>query len=255
MMLPKPKDRMLETDIIARVRQLLSQLETGDVIGARSSISMLNEVRENSLFKDLGKLTRELHETLKSINIGSGDQHMPSVQVRLQAVIKVTEDAANITMDGIEATIPISNALATEARILHEKWDRLGRHEMSPEEFRALYPSMLEFMKSVEKSAASIHDKLEQVLVAQNYQDLTGQAIKKVMDVVTDLEKRLVHLVALTAEAGSTVESADGKSIEVKAAASDDAVLSAEEQTKKEFVNHVVSGQDEVDDLLSSLGF
>lgn len=237
----KSKDRLLQEDIVSKAQDLVKQLESGDVSAARSMISTLNEIREDSLFNELGKLTRELHESIKGIDVGGAQGADSPSQNKLSYVMELTEKAANTTMDGIENTIPISDDLAKESQKLLEEWGRLGRREMSAEEFRSLYKEMMSFLKSVEESSVSIHDKLQEVLVAQNYQDLTGQAIKKVIDVVSDVERRLVHLIAITAEAGYGGEGGDTGS---------DDEGSGEAEVKAE-----VSGQDEVDDLLSSLGF
>jgi chemotaxis protein CheZ len=234
---------------------LIENLKVGNVQEARRLIENLNKVREDSLYSELGKLTRELHETLKSIDIGITQKNMPDVKNRLSYVMQLTEEAANKTMDGIEATIPISNSLAKEAKSLLDEWGRLGRREMKAEEFRALYKAMMYFLESVQLSATKIYSQLEEVLVAQNYQDLSGQAIKKVILVVSDLEARLVKLIALASEAGhvidlgplNLVQNAQSETVLQETL---EAQLEAENEARKS-----VSGQDEVDDLLSSLGF
>jgi len=244
-------DRLLQKDILTQVKKLMEHLETGDVSQARHVIGNLNQIREDSLYFELGKLTRELHDTLKGIDVGVAQQHMPDARNRLSYVIKLTEDAANKTMDGIEATIPISDSLSKEAKRLLDEWGRLGRREMTATEFRTLYKAMMFFLESVQASADKIHNQLQQVLVAQNYQDLTGQAIKKVMALVSDLETRLVRLIALAGEAGKITEVGNlEENVNKEEGAANTTGGSSEKATSA-----VVSGQDEVDDLLSSLGF
>jgi len=194
------------------------------------------------LYNAVGQLTRELHNTLKSIDIGTHNSAMPTAKNRLAYVLSLTEEAANKTMDGIEKIIPISNALAVDAKGLHKEWVRFEKREMAADEFRELYVSMMNFLQRVGDSSESIHNYSQEIFVAQNYQDLTGQAIKKVIDAVSDVEMRLAKLVTLAAEAGKMT----GVKVEAE---------EAEVQSNINKANSVVSGQDEVDDLLSSIGF
>lgn len=240
----KKEDRLLDKDIVEKAHELIDSLENGDVTSARQLINSLNEVREKSLYNALGELTRELHDTLKDIDVGTAVDEMPKARNRLTYIIDMTEQAASKTMDGIEATIPIAQELAEEAKVLHENWSKFKRRELSKDEFKNLYAQMMDYLERVDTSSSEMHSILRDVLTAQEYQDLTGQAIKKVTATVTDMEKRLVKLVALASEANGSF--------------ADERALLSDEETKKKVENEnsqQVCGQDEVDDLLSSLGF
>ena len=237
------KNRLLEDDIKGKVKELLGHLQNGNIQEARVLISVLGEIKEDSLYQELGKLTRELHNTIKEIDVGMTEKDIPDAILRLSNVIKLTEEAANKTMDGIDATIPMSTNLSKEAKVLLDDWSRFKRREMNVEEFNDLYNEMMMFLEEVEKTARAIHDNLQEVLVAQNYQDLSGQAIKKVITVVSEVEKKLVRLVAIATEANASFGVGEEEAFKV------------EEQNEEKEKNIEVSGQDEVDDLLSSLGF
>lgn len=234
------EDKLLDKDTVEKAHDLIDCLENGDVSSARGIIDSLYKARETSLYTALGELTRELHETLKTDVEG-----MPQAKNRLTYIIDMTEDAACKTMDGIEATIPIAHELADEAKDLHENWSKFKRRELSKDEFKDLYEQMMDYLEKVGKSSTEMHGILRDVLTAQEYQDLTGQAIKKVITTVSSLEKKLVKLVALAGEANSSFAPEGG------------AVEAEEINNKKEEKqsNQQVCGQDEVDDLLSSLGF
>jgi len=90
---------------------------------------------------------------------------------------------------------------------------------------------------------------LTEVLMAQGYQDLTGQVIRRVIELVKEVEDSLVHMLTVFggAEATKTVKSSQPK-VE-KAIVAEGPIIDAESR------DDVVSGQDDVDDLLSSLGF
>jgi chemotaxis protein CheZ len=239
------KDRLLHDDIKDKVKELLDNLQTGDVQNARTLIGILAEIKEDSLYKELGKLTRELHNTIKEIDVGLTENDIPDARIRLGRVITMTEEAANKTMDKIDTTIPLATKLADEAKALLNDWGRFRRREMSVEEFNDLYNAMMLFLDTVEKTATSIHENLQKILVAQNYQDLSGQAIKKVIEVVSIVEKKLVRLISIAGEANVAFGVGNLKS-NTKVATE---VPDLAEHTKE------LKGQDEVDDLLSSLGF
>ncbi|MFM8454524.1 MAG: protein phosphatase CheZ, partial [Gammaproteobacteria bacterium] len=147
--------------------------------------------------------------------------------------------------------------------------------ELSAGDFRVLYNEVGEYLGLVNSSSSDIHKKLQEILLAQNYQDLTGQSIKKVIEIVTDFERKLLKLMVITAEAGKITEQhvVDLSSVEklmagqVKTEQTATQAISLGLSKQDESSNKIdsgpgslstadkVSGQDEVDDLLSSLGF
>ena len=113
-------------------------------------------------------------------------------------------------------------------------------------DLKDLYKEMMVFLESVENTANTIHGNLQEILVAQNYQDLTGQAIKKVTNTVTLLEQRLVELVTIAAKANDHLDlnldlGGESEKEEGKEGGGEGSI--------------VARNQDEVDDLLSNLGF
>lgn len=234
-----------QDEIKLKIKELFKYMQEDDVQGAKTLIQMLGEMKEDSLYQELGKLTRELHNTIKEIDVGLTVTDIPDARVGLNKVISLTEEAANKTMDYIDATIPLSNKLAGEAKTLCADWSRFKRREMKVDEFKNLYQTMMLFLEKVEKTATIIHDNLQEVVLAQNYQDLSGQTIKKVIAVIAEMENKLVRLVAIAAKANEKYAVGDIESPELK-------VAQIPEVTP---VTQEVQGQDEVDDLLSSLGF
>ena len=239
------KERLLQADIKEAAESLLAALTAGNVINVRNLITNLAQIKEESLYQELGKLTRELHDSIKAIDADVTTQEIPKAQGRLSDVISMTERAANLTMDGIEATIPIANNLATAADELHIEWEGFKRRKLGVEEFDLMYQEMLEFLANVKSASNSINRNLQDMLIAQNYQDLSGQAIKKVMQVVGTVEGKLLKLIALSNE--SSISIADGDNICMKN------IQTAEQNICNP--NNTTCTQDQVDDLLSSLGF
>jgi len=144
---------------------------------------------------------------------------------RLNYVINLTQNAANRTMDKVEECLPIASELGKEAVLLRNEWERLIRREMKPQEFRDLYRRIDTFLVETERQAGVLSGNFSEITLAQDYQDLTGQVVKKVITLVHEVED-------------SHKQIPEGP------------VVNAEKRGVD-----IVSGQDEVDDLLSSLGF
>jgi chemotaxis protein CheZ len=237
---------IITDDNIARVRDLLDCLEKGNKAGAVEVIDELTSIRETDLYKEMGKLTRELHDAIANFGIDDkmaimAEQQIPDARERLNYVIAKTDEAANKTLEAVEESIPICERLNEQALELHGTWQKFVNRELSADEFRQLSKDINDFFVDT-YSIATIKGHLTEVLMAQEYQDLTGQIIKKVINLVGEVENNLVNLIKLTG-------SADLQNREGSASSLDGPPVPglAHKDT--------VSGQDEVDDLLSSLGF
>ncbi|PCJ21946.1 MAG: protein phosphatase [Gammaproteobacteria bacterium] len=251
--------------VLRHARELVSKLESGKTAEAIKVIEDINRVRDQTLFQEVGRLTRRIHNAINSFHIDmnlNGQEAddlsmMEDASGRLGYVIKLTEDAANKTMDMVEQSIPMAGNIEQTAVELHSEWGRLMRKEMKPEEFRALYKKIDAYFGQTITESNGLHKNLSDILMAQDYQDLTGQVIKRVITLVTEVESSLVDLVRMAA----TVEKLAGIGEDDVAVATESISSSANDEAAEgpvinpEERNDVVSGQDEVDDLLSSLGF
>ena len=124
--------------------ELVESLEKGRFGDAVQLIHELNQTRDRGLYQEVGKLTRELHSAIVNFQI---DPHMPQAEEvsqitdateRLGYVVKLTEAAANRTMDLVENATPLINSLSDEAQALSTDWGRFMRREVGAEEFREL---------------------------------------------------------------------------------------------------------------------
>lgn len=245
-----------------RARSLVERLEEGDFSGASAAIESLNEARDQSFYREVGKLTRGLHDAIVNFEIetpdaGSddGESKMANAQDRLDYVIKLTQTSADKTMDMVEEGIPLAAEIGERAADLRDDWHKLARRELGPEQFRQLYKQIDDYLALTCDTSGQLSEKLNTILLAQDFQDLTGQVIKKVISLVQDVEVRLVALMRVAGQ----VEELTGiiRSAEVKGPTTDSDLDSSAEgpQIHAEKRADVVSGQDDVDDLLSSLGF
>jgi chemotaxis protein CheZ len=251
--------KKFDSDVLLdQARSLVSELEAGNVIAAEKAIEELGRIREQSLFQELGKMTRQLHDSLTSFALDSrmqslAESDIPDAKARLNHVITMTEDSANRTLTAVEGTLPIAEQLQASANDLHEKWDRFRNKDMNVDEFRLMSQEIDDFLSITRDNAGRIHGNLSEVMIAQDFQDLTGQIIRRVINLVQEVEDNLVELIRLSGSA----ESAAADNAAARAKSSDVDLMHG-------VGPHVpgvgdtagaVSGQDEVDDLLSSLGF
>lgn len=252
----------LESTLKSNARDLVDSLEQGNFGAAVQLINELNKVRDRGLYHEVGKLTRELHNAIVNFQL---DPRMPHAQElsqiadateRLNYVVTMTEKAANRTMDLVEQSAPLVNDLSDEAQSLSVEWGRFMRREIGADGFRELAKRVELFLARSERDGAKLSGHLNDILLAQDYQDLTGQVIKRVTQLVTEVESNLLKLMlmasqvdrfagiqhnhdVLRAEQEKSKEPSRGEGPQIHADKRDD----------------VASSQDDVDDLLSSLGF
>jgi len=250
-----------EIQLRDQANSLKELVDQGDFAEALSVISQLNETRDKSVYQEVGRLTRSLHEAIQNFHIDSSgcinDSELSDIDDasdRLAYVVELTNKAANRTLDLVEETMPIASEIKEEAEMLKKDWARLRRREMNPDEFRDLYKRMDIFLGKMVKQSDKVYKNLSDILLAQDFQDLTGQVIKRVTALVKEVEENLVNLVMM---AGRVDKITGTKHKDENQELNE--LQKLEEghgpQIHTEERDDVVSGQDDVDDLLSSLGF
>jgi len=248
---------VLDPELLESAKSLVAAFEAGDKGGVEKYLGALTHLHESELFNELGKLTREFHEAINKFRCDERfaeltEEDIPDAKERLNYVISRTEDAANRTLTAVEASIPLCDEMGEKASILLEEWLRFKRKEMSVEEFRVLVKDIDQYLVSNELKTKEIKEQLTDVLMAQDFQDITGQIIRRVINLVGEVEMNLVNLIKLGHKgvAGTQpVVKKEDKSKEGSRSSLDGPQVPGLES------KDVVSGQDEVDDLLSSLGF
>ena len=239
--------------------QLVGHLESGDFAEALLVIHAINQARDRGLYYEVGQLTRALHNAIVNFQIDTshalgGDAETSKISDasdRLDYVVQLTDKAANRTMDLVEVSAPKVSELGQQASALKADWQRLQRREMAADEFRDLYRRVGEFLDRTETTSSEVSAHLNDILIAQDYQDLTGQVIKRVTTLVHDVEESLVSLVRMAGQVDRITGINHAEVSETKKTSS----RGEGPQIHADKREDVVSGQDEVDDLLSSLGF
>jgi chemotaxis protein CheZ len=234
---------------LEQAKLLVEHLEKGDHGAADLLLASLETKETGELFSEIGKMTRQLHDSLTSFQLDSRIENManediPDAQERLSYVINLTEQAANTTMDAIDTGLPLADKLCHDLSAIKPVWARLMSRNMEVGEFKALCHKVDNFVEYAERDTAQLHIILNEILMAQGFQDLTGQVIRRVIELVREVEDSLIHLLTVFSVAEVTEEE------QVKALhKAEGPIMNAQAK------DDVVSDQDDVDDLLSSLGF
>jgi len=245
---PLNRDLLLE-----KAQSLITSLESAETSDQdlEAVIDEINNLRDNSLFKELGKMTREIHDSIMNFRMDSRISDLASVDIpdakdRLEYVITMTEKAANTAMAVIEEGSPVAEKLGGQASELKAQWEKFRRREMTPEELRTMGHDVEGFFDESEQMMSKLLSGFTEILMAQDFQDLTGQIIRQVINLVNEIETNLVELIKIQGETLVREETEDKK---------EETKLEGPQVPGKETSDDVMKGQDDVDDLLASLGF
>jgi chemotaxis protein CheZ len=190
------------------------------------------------VFHQLGLITRQLHDTLTQLGVmpklQSAANGLPDARSRLNYIAEKTGNAANKVLNSVDHAKAEHNAIATETR-------RIAAAIVADPVKAVATGSVMNFVSDVEAATERIDRHLTDIMMAQDFHDLTGQVVAKVVALASDLEDSLVKLLVQAAppEQAQKVESS----------VLNGPVVNPEGRTD------VVANQGEVDDLLASLGF
>lgn len=197
------------------------------------------------VFNRIGQMTRELHNTMHELGydriLEDAARGIPDARQRLAYIIQMTEQAASRVLNAVEVARPVQDALHDQSKTLAARWEQVFANQLSPAEFKLLAADTHGFLQAMPQQVAATNVQLTEIMMAQDFQDLTGQVIKKIVELAHKMEHQLlsVLLEAMPPEvrAETSVGLLNGP------------VVNGEGRTD------VVHSQAQVDDLLESLGF
>jgi len=199
----------------------------------------------DKVISQVGRLTRTLHESLRELGfdkaLQSASATIPDAQERLIYVAKMTEQAASRALSAIETAKPIQERLHQDSARLSGQWARLYSNQLSVDEFKALAKDTCKFLEDVPVHASATNAQLTEIMMAQDFQDLTGQVIKKVTELARTMETQLLALLVENV--------APEKKLSIDSSLLNGPVANAAGRTD------VVTSQKQVDEVLESLGF
>ncbi|TXI91990.1 MAG: protein phosphatase CheZ [Burkholderiaceae bacterium] len=191
------------------------------------------------MFDRLGGLVRMMHDSMRELgydrSLSDVASQIADAQGRLEYVASLTEQAANKVLNATDVGIPEQDGLQKSAKDLEERWEALFAGKMSIDDFKLLSADSKHFANRVSNATEAEKARLLDIMMAQDFQDLTGQLIKKVLVITQAVERELAQILldnAPTELKEKAIELMEGPS-----------------------VPNAALEQDDVDNLLDSLGF
>lgn len=204
----------------------------------------------DEIYHRIGNLTRTLHDALRELgydkDLAHAREHLPDARDRLSYIARVTGEAAEKVLNAVDRARSVQEELTQQAVDLHKRWEAVAAFMANDEKRatpagRALVDETCEFFQRVGGQADRTNAILTDIMMAQDFHDLTGQVIRKVVTLATSLEEQLVKLLIESTPAEQR------KRVDTEQLAGP--VVKTEGRTD------VVTDQAQVDDLLASLGF
>lgn len=249
--------QVLKLEYGACVDALSEALRGGDEMAFFTAVDHIVRMREPQTLTEIRRLTGDLQKALERFSIESrladiAENEIPDARTRLTHVIKMTDEAAHRTLDLVEQSGPLAErtsreagALADALRTYRERPSGGSGFEGAVRSIDAFLPvvrAIEAFLPAVRADSEQIRRNLADVLLAQGYQDLTGQIIRSVIKLVGELEETLASLTKLS---GDVVEHATlGENPDKGHGPVVPGVTRGD----------VATGQTDVDELLSGLG-
>lgn len=196
------------------------------------------------LIHRIASLTRMLRDSMRELGldqaIKDAAEAIPDARDRLRYVAQMTEQAANRVLNATEAAGPAQDVMARSAKALDARWQQWFDQPLELPEARELVKDTRAFLADVPERTQFTQAKLMEIVMAQDFQDLTGQVIMRMMDVVGAIERELLQVLLDNVPQERREEAQS---------------LLNGPQVNPEGRTDVVTSQDQVDDLLASLGF
>ncbi len=201
--------------------------------------------QEEVVFNRLGHLARQLHDSLRGLGVdkmlAESANQIPDARQRLTYIAQMTEQAASRVLNAADIAKPIQDELIARSDAMSKRWDKMFANQLSVEEFKMLAADTRSYFAEAPARLKVTNEQLMEIMLAQDFQDLTGQVIKKVVEVVQGMETQLLSVLIEAMPEQRKAEAPEGLL--------NGPVITAEGRSD------VVTSQAQVDDLLESLGF
>lgn len=243
---PKVETPGISSSELTASKEMAADAASVELITASTETEVVCGENQMSGHEDMinriGHLTRMFHESLRGLGLDQMIEHVahdiPDARERLNYVAKMTEQAAERVLNATDIASPLQDELSTTALSIEKRWKDVVASSSLKSEYNEAVEETLAFLEKTAKNTKETKDLLMEIMMAQDFQDLTGQVIKKITGLAQDVEKQLLQvLVDYSPPAKKTEEGLlNGPQID---------------KTKVD----VVGSQAQVDDLLDSLGF
>lgn len=247
---PKRENNQLgdSDDLQALFDSVAAESNTAPVASQPPTVDDSGETwpHQESVFNRIGSMARVLHDTLAELGyeklLAQTVSALPDAKDRLAYVANLTEQAACRVLNATDIANPLVDSIESRAKVLGAGWDKVFANQMGADDFKRLAEETRTYLnKELPQQTKATHAQLTEIMMAQDFQDLTGQVIKKIVNLAQTLEAGLMGvLVEVVPETKRTEEVTN---------LMNGPVVNAEGRTD------VVVNQAQVDDLLDSLGF
>ncbi len=162
------------------------------------------EAMPDDMYSRIGHLTRQLYDTLQQLGYSDtlkkvAQIDIPDARERLAYIATMSEQAAIRALNAVEKIQPIQDTLENESKKLSQRWDMLYDNRLSVEEFKQMAEDTREFMRGIPALTRKTNAQLLEIMMAQDFQDLTGQVIKKTVAMAQKMEQEMLQLLVAAA--------------------------------------------------------
>ena len=213
------------------------------VAAAPAAAEGAEDAADKPMFERLGGIVRLLHDSLRELGydkaLTEASSQIVDAQDRLEYVASLTEQAANKVLNTLDDGMPAQDVLSKKAKEMDSRWTALFAGKLSLEEFKTLAGDSKQFAQTVTEATEAEKARLLEIMMAQDFQDITGQLIKKVVLITKTVEHELAELLRDNAPPAVREKLAHKPVVLMQGPSVPSAALD----------------QDNVDDLLADLGF
>lgn len=190
----------------------------------------------------IGHLTRQLHDTLSQLGLtaklqGTAEE-LPDARSRLSYIARLTGEAAEKVLNRVDQAKNQQEHVSSETQ-------RVTALLVKDPVAAVAKGHIMNYLTDVDQASRDIGQHLTEIMMAQDFHDLTGQVIARVVNLANNIEEQLVQLLIQTAPPAAIPKMATAESGPIL----DGPVVNPEGNPD------VVTSQSQVDDLLASLGF
>jgi chemotaxis protein CheZ len=214
-------------------------------VGANAANFPVPVPGDEDMLHRIGQMTRGLHESLRALGldkmIEQAAHEIPDARDRLNYVAKMTEQAAERVLNATDIANPLQDEIAKQAEILMTRWNTVLEIPSVKSEYNEAAKETMAFIQKTVENTTVTKAQLMEIMMAQDFQDLTGQVIKKITELAQNLEQQLCQMLIDFSPSTNKKEA-------------DNSLMNGPQIAPENSVN-VVSNQEQVDDLLDSLGF
>lgn len=196
--------------------------------------------KEQTLYGRLGATVRQLHNAMRELGyeraLDNTLKEITNSQDRLQYIATLTEQAANKVLNAVDEAIPIQTAQILQSKDFVSRWANIDDKSLMPEDRALLIDDSISYAKQIIENSEAEKARLMDIMMAQDFQDITGQIIKKIVDLTQRLEIELAQIL----KDYSTETLVTEKPVDLLAGPA---------------IPDLAMAQDDVDSMLADLGF